>query len=169
MAVQDIIQFNQYLHLQNRTLDIYGQPCTIFIPDNYKVLGYEDSSIEKADTTGVNYLGCHWRKVKTTCWLDFSVEKSVLYRWNFFPEDQDSLIFGLFKVNADIRDECFIRTTVPGQTSIWGDVLLKIINMKDRGMFQTLHRAHFLRAYVSNELNELFQGMIDDPEGWEAF
>ena len=167
MSVQSLFDYNAFLEIQNRTLEIYQQPCTIFIPYQYKTVGYEDLTIAQADSTGVPYLGNAWRKFQSVCWLDFAPSKSVFYRFNFFPDDSDELIFGLFAVNSAIREEAFVRTCVPGQVSVWGDMLLKVVSIKDKGMFQTLERVHFLRPYVSEEIHNLTSQLIADREGWE--
>jgi hypothetical protein len=166
MGIENLFSYNALLELQDKTLEIYPQPCTIFIPDNFKTLGYEDSSIDKSDSTGVNWLGCHWQKLRTSCWIEFAIKKQVFYHFNWFPNASDELVMALFKIDSRIRDDCFVRTKIPGQVSVWGDQLFKCVKIMDDGKFQTLKRTHFLRSYVSNELTQLFDNLMKNEEDW---
>lgn len=166
MAVESLVGYNRMFAMQNRTLAIYGQPATVFVPDQWRSLGYEDMTPAESDSTGVDYLGTTWKKQRTTCWIEFHVKKSVLYHFNYFPDGQEELTSALFRTGSQIRDGCFVRTSVPGQVSIWGDVLFHVVKIFDEGLFKTLKRTVFMRPYAGKELYDLFSREMAEAGGW---
>lgn len=158
MSVEAYESYNLTSSYNDKQLKIWGQPCTVFIPNNLREMGYEDQKPDELkESTGVDKVGTVFTRINTRCHINFSVSKSVFYHFNWFPEDAEKLCLAYFPTNAVITAEAYVRTAQVAQTSKWGDMIFKIVDIKDDGVFQTLRRNYFLRPVSSAELNNLLQ------------
>ena len=158
MGVKEFLSWEQYIHYMDRQLEIFGQPCTIFTPERQIALGYEDtdySEIDKMNTDKV--LGNKYHKSQSRIWINFDPKKSVFYHFNFFPEDGTELYLAFMSSSSLVKENDYIRTTIPEATSIWGDLILQVRKIEDTGISQVLQRAYFLKptnnADLYKELN----------------
>lgn len=146
MGFEGLYGYNVTQLYFDRQLDIWGEPCTVYIPDSRLSIGDEDLPPEMlAAETGVADVGTRYMRVNTKCFINFQVTRSVLYHFNWFPEDADELAQAFFPFNDVIREDSFIRTAQNGHLSKYGDLVFKIVEIKDDGVYQTLKRIYFCR------------------------
>lgn len=153
MGVENFLNYESYIQLQNKQLEIWGQNCTIFVPENITNLGYENvtrSETDKMDADSI--LSNQYRKQTGRIWINFKIEKKVFYKFNYFPEDGEELVVAFMDSSVQIRENSYIRTTVPGTTSIWGDLIFEVVHIQDIGLAQVLQRVYFLKATNNQEL-----------------
>ena len=158
MSVENFLNYEAYIKFMDRQLSIFGQPCSIYSPSNRTALGYEDtrpSDIDKIDSDKV--LGNSYSRTEGRIWINFTVNKSVYYRFNYFPEDGEELCTAFINSESTLREGDYIRTAIPGATSIWGSLLLQVRKIQDVGLIQVLQRIYFLKptnnADLEKELN----------------
>ena len=154
MSIENFLNYNQYIELQNRQLKIWGQRCTIYIPKNITNLGYEntkESEIAIMDSDKI--LANSFDKFESRIWINFNPSKNVFYKFNYFPEDQEELSTAVMNSNSVVRENAYIRTAVPGQTSIWGDMIFTVEHTVDNGIGKTLERIYFLKPTSNADLH----------------
>ena len=154
MAIADFLGYEEYIRYMDSQLEIWGQPCTIYTPTRQIALGYEDTNereIVKMDSDQV--LSNEYNKFETRCWINFTIEKKVFYRLNWFPEDSEELCMAVFDSNCPVKENDYIRTAIPEATSIWGDMIFEVKYIKDIGLSQVLQRMYFLKPTNNADLH----------------
>jgi len=155
MSIENFINYEEYIRLQDRQLEIWGQPCSIYSPTNKTALGYEDTTytaIDKMDSDKV--LGNTYIRNEGRIWINFTVNKSVYYRMNWFPEENEELCMAFINSSSTLKENDYIRTAVPGATSIWGDMIFSVRKIVDVGLIQVLQRIYFLKPTNNADLNK---------------
>ncbi len=155
MSVENFLQYDAYAEYMDRQVEIFGQPCTIFTPERKIALGYEDTTyneIEKRDSDKV--LGNKYHKYESRIWINFTVSKSVYYHFNWFPDDADELCTAFIKSDVPLHENDYVRTAIPGATSVWGDMIFVVAAIKDDGLIQVLKRTYFLKPTNNNDLKK---------------
>lgn len=156
MGVQDFLNYNSYIQLQNKQLEIWGQSCTVYVPENLTNLGYEnvkESEVDKMNSDKV--LANKYSKREMRIWINFTVSKNIFYKFNWFPEDSDELCTAFMNSNSFVRENAYIRTAIPGQTSIWGDMIFQVVKIQDMGIGETLQRMYFLKPTANADLQKV--------------
>lgn len=154
MSVKRYLEYENYIELQNRQLEIFGQPCTVYSPTRKNALGYENtnpSEIEKMDSDKV--LSNTYIKKESRIWINFTVSKSVYYKKNWFPEEGEELCQAFLNSNSPVKEGDYIRTATPKCTSIWGDMLLVVRKILDSGIGNVLQREYFLKPCANKDLH----------------
>jgi hypothetical protein len=155
--VDALINYDYFSTVMDSSLNIYGQPCSVWVPRQQVTLGYEDlgSWVEKA--TGVKDIANTFQPFRSKVWVEFTVKKGVFYRYNLNPEDEEnkSLVRAFLPSNSLVREGAFIRTMLPGAVSIWGDLIFYVVKPVDEGVFKPLVRNYFVRPVASEELHRL--------------
>lgn len=155
MSVDNFLKYEAYINLQNRQLEKWGQPCIIYSPQRKTNLGYEDtnpSEINKMNSDEV--LGNLYNKKESRIWINFTIPKSVFYKFNWFPEDSEELCMAFLNSDSPCNADDFIRTAVPGCTSIWGDMIFKVVKIQDIGLSQVLQRTYFLKPTANADIQK---------------
>lgn len=153
MSIENFLNYESYIQLQDRNLEIWGQPCMIFSPERKTALGYEDTDynqIDKMDSDKV--LGNVYHKQEGRIWINFTIPKSTFYKHNWFPDDSEELCMAVLKSDSPIQENDYIRTAIPGCTSIWGDMLFEVRKIIDTGLGQVLQRQYFLKPTANADL-----------------
>jgi hypothetical protein len=165
MSVDDLINYDFLAKLNDKSLDIYGQPATLFIPKQQNTLGYEDLGAWVESLTGVKDIANSFTMFQAKVWVDFSIKRGVYYHYNLNPDDPDNrdLVMACLPTNSVVHEGSFLRTAVSSGASIWGDLIFSVVKIVDEGQFKTLKRTYFMRPVVSEELHRLldpakFQG-----------
>lgn len=154
MSVENFLNYSAYIQLQNRQLEIWGQPCTIYVPKNITNLGYENVRAEEVEAMNSDkVLANSYSKLETRIWINFTPNKNVFYKFNYFPTDQEELCTAVMKSTSEVRENSYVRTALPSQTSIWGDMIFQVVNIKDSGIGKTLERIYFLRPTANADLH----------------
>lgn len=154
MSIENLLNYSAYIQLQNKQLKIWGQPCSIYVPENITNLGYEntkESEVEKMNSDKI--LANSYTKHESRIWINFSPSKSVFYKFNYFPDDSEELSTAVMEANSFVRENSYIRTAIPGQVSIWGSLLFKVVKLFDNGIGQTLERIYFLKPTANADLH----------------
>lgn len=155
MSISNFLQYEHYINLQNKQLEKWGQLCTVYHPDKKINLGYEDTNLSETNEMNVDgVLSTKYTKSQTKVWINFNIEKSVFYRFNWFPEDSDELCQAFFDSSSQVREGDYIRTAIPETTSIWGDMIFSVEKIKDKGLGQVLERIYFLRPTNNLDLQK---------------
>ena len=155
MSIEKFINYEEYIKLQDRQLEIWGQPCSIYSPTNKTALGYEDTTytaIDKIDSDKV--LGNTYIRNEGRIWINFTVNKSVYYRMNWFPEENEELCMAFINSSSTLKENEYIRTAVPGATSIWGSLIFSVRKIVDVGLIQVLQRIYFLKPTNNADLHK---------------
>jgi hypothetical protein len=157
MSVDDLIGYDALIQITNKSLDIYGQPASIWVPKRQDTLGYEDLGKWVEKFTGVKDIANEYQPFRGKVWVEFNVKRGVFYHFNLNPDDEDNrqLVQAFLPANSIVREGSFIRTAVPDGVSIWGDLIFSVVKVVDEGQFKTLKRTYFMRPVVSEELNNL--------------
>jgi hypothetical protein len=157
MSVNDLLEYNAIVQLVDRSLDIYGQPSTVWVPKRQDTLGYEDLGKWVESLTGVKDIANAFTPFRMKVWIEFHIKRSVYYHFNLNPEDPDNkeLVMAFLPSNSVVREGAFVRTAVPSGASVWGDLLFSVVRPVDEGQFKTLKRTYFMRPVVSAELHRL--------------
>jgi hypothetical protein len=165
VSVEDLISYDVISQIIDKSLAIYGQPVTVFVPKRQDTLGYEDLGAWIESLTGVKDISNSFTMFQANVWIEFNIKRGVYYHFNLNPEDADNkeLVMAYLPTNSVVREGAFIRTAVPSGASVWGDLIFSVVRVVDEGQFKTLKRAYFLRPVVSEELRDLldpvkFQG-----------
>jgi hypothetical protein len=143
---EGLTQYEAYSKMQLEHLRIYGQPCTVMVPDKNISVGYENVS---GTEFSVNY-----EQHFMTCWIEWAVPRSVLYRFNYFPDEQEDLTLGFFSEPDLVLEDSFIRTAQIENLSIWGDIYLRVVKIQDEGKFKSLKRLWFMRVMPAQDVHE---------------
>lgn len=158
MSIENFLNYEAYIQLQDKQLEIWGQPCMIFNPERKIALGYEDtdySQIDKMNSDKV--LGNKYHKTPGRIWINFTIPKSVFYKFNWFPDDAEELCMAVLNSESPVHENDYIRTALPEATSIWGDMIFEVRKIVDTGKAQVLQRQYFLKptsnADLQKELN----------------
>lgn len=154
MSIENFLNYKAYIELQNRQLQVWGQRCTIYAPKNITNLGYENVKISEVEAMNSDeILANSYDKYESRIWINFNPSKSVFYKFNYFPDDAEELSTAFMKSNSFTRENAYIRTAVPGQVSIWGDMIFKVCKLFDGGIGQTLERIYFLKPTANADLH----------------
>jgi hypothetical protein len=155
MGVAEFLNYEAYINLQNKQLEIWGQPCTIYSPLNKTALGYENTNfdeIEKMDSDKV--LGNRFEKRESRIWVNFTVPKKIYYKFNWFPEEGEELCMAFLNSENPVREGDYIRTSTTEATSIWGSMLFSVKRIQDTGLAQVLERVYFLKPTANADLQK---------------
>jgi len=155
MSVENFLNYEAYIKLQDRQLEIFGQPCSFYSPTNKINLGYEDTTpntVNKMDSDPV--LGNKYIRTEGRIWINFTVNKSVYYRYNWFPDENEELCMAFVNSSSTLREGDYVRTAIPGCTSIWGDTVLVVKKIIDTGLAQVLQRVYFLKPTGNLDLHK---------------
>lgn len=153
MSVENFLNYEAYVKFMDRQVSIFGQPASFYSPTNKTALGYEDtrpSDIDKLDSDKV--LGNQYKRTEGRIWINFTVNKSVFYRFNYFPEDSEELCTAFVNSESTLREGDYIRTATPEATSIWGSMLFSVRKIQDVGFSQVLQRIYFLKPTNNADL-----------------
>ena len=153
MSVENFLKYEAYIKLQDKQLRIWGQPCMIFSPERKVALGYEDTNyteINKMDSDKV--LGNIYHKHPSRIWINFTIPKSVFYKFNWFPEEGEELCMAVMNSDSKVRENDYVRTSLPEATSIWGDMIFEVKKIQDVGLSQVLQRIYFLKPTANADL-----------------
>lgn len=155
MSIENFLGYESYINLMDKQLEIWGQPAMVFSPSNQTALGYEDvtqAEVEKLNVDKV--LANKYSKFPTRIWINFTVEKKIFYKLNWFPEDGEELCMAVLKSDSPVKENDYIRTALPEATSIWGDMLFEVKYAKDLGIGQVLKRLYFLKPTNNADLHK---------------
>ena len=155
MSVENWLNYDSYITYQDKQIEIFGQPCTVYHPERKIALGYEDtnySEIKEMDSDKV--LGNIYHKTENRIWINFNVKKNVFYRFNWFPDDSDELCMAVMKSDSVVKEDDYIRTAIPGATSIWGDMIFNVVKIFDEGIANVLRRTYFLKPTNNADLQK---------------
>ena len=157
MGYEALVNYDFMLRLQDKSLEIVGQPCSIWVPRQQITLGYEDLGKWVEQWTGVSNIANSFEGYRARVWIEFNIKRGVYYHFNLNPEDEDNkqLVMAYLPMNSLVREGAFIRTAIAGGASVWGDMIFSVVRIVDEGQFKTLRRTYFLRPVVSAELNRL--------------
>lgn len=155
MSVENWLGYEQYISYMDKQLAIFGQPCTIYSPERKIALGYEDTTYDEVDRMNSDkVLGNLYHKSQSRIWINFTIEKKVFYKFNWFPEDGEELCMAVLNSENPAKENDYIRTAIPGATSIWGDMLFEIKYCKDSGLANVLQRFYFLKPTNNADLQK---------------
>lgn len=155
MSVENWLNYESYIEYQNKQLNIFGQPCSVFSPERKVALGYEDtnySEIERMDSDKV--LGNVYHKSQGRIWINFTVKKSTYYRHNWFPDDGDELCMAVMNSDSTVKEGDYIVTAIPGATSIWGTMYFSVVKIFDEGLANVLQRTYMLKPTNNADLEK---------------
>lgn len=155
MGIESLINYDAYLNYVSSAVDIFGQHISFFNPNRQDMYGYENLDQAKQEATGVLNIATSYSPFKTKAFIDFTLRKSVMHHFNWYPENSDQLCTMWCHPNEFINQETIIRTSIPGQTSVWGDMLFSVYRIFDNGMYKTLSRFYILTPIASRELSDL--------------
>ena len=155
MSVENWLGYEQYISYMDKQLSIFGQPCTVYSPERKIALGYEDTTYSEIDKMNSDkVLGNKYHKSQTRIWINFTIEKKVFYRLNWFPEDGEELCMAVLNSESPVKENDYVRTAIPGATSIWGDMLFEVRYAKDLGLANVLQRLYFLKPTNNADLQK---------------
>lgn len=155
MSVANFLNYEAYINLQNRQLEIWGQPCSVYSPSNKTALGYENTNLSEVEMMGSDkVLANRFSRSESRIWINFTISKSVYYRFNWFPEDSEELCMAFLNSESQVREGDYIRTAIPEATSIWGDMIFSVKKIQDTGLAQVLQRVYFLKPTNNADLNK---------------
>lgn len=157
MSIENLLNYENYIEYMDRQLEIWGQPCMVFSPERKIALGYEDTDYNEIDRMNTDkVLGNKYHKAPGRIWINFTIQKSVFYRFNWFPEDGEELCMAVLNSESPVKENDYIRTAIPEATSIYGDMILQVRKIQDVGLAQVLQRFYFLKPTANADLhNEL--------------
>lgn len=158
MGVAEFLNYEAYINLQNKQLEIFGQPCTIYSPLNKTALGYENTNFSEIEAMNFDkVLGNRFEKRESRIWINFTIPKSTFYRHNWFPDDREELCLAFLNSENPVKEGDYIRTATTEATSIWGSMLFSVRKIVDDGLANVLQRSYFLKptnnADLQKELN----------------
>ena len=129
---------------QEDEIRIFGAPVSLFLPKNRSMQGYE----LELNPTLDSFVQDHAK-----CFIDWSPKRSVFYRFNWFPDGQDSLVAVTFSPQTTMVADALIRTVDQlGNEGPYGDVLLKVVKLFDVGKYQVLSRVCFAKVLNDEQL-----------------
>ena len=154
MSIENYLSYEAFISYMDKQLSIWGQPCTVYSPERKIALGYEDTTydeIDKMDSDKV--LGNIYYKSTARLWINFTIPKSVFFRFNWFPQDGEELCMAVITSDSTIKENDYIRTAIPEATSIWGDMVFEVRKIQDIGVAQVLQRLYFLKPTNNADLH----------------
>lgn len=155
MGVAEFLNYEAYINLQNKQLEIWGQPCSIYAPSNKTALGYENTNYSETEMMNVDkVLSNKFSKTEGRIWINFTIPKSVFYKFNWFPEDGEELCMAFLNSESQVREGDYIRTATTEATSIWGNMIFSVKKIQDVGLAQVLQRIYFLKPTANADLHK---------------
>ena len=73
---------------------------------------------------------------------------------NWFPEENEELCMAFINSSSTLKENDYIRTAVPGATSIWGSLIFSVRKIVDVGLIQVLQRVYFLKPTNNADLEK---------------
>ena len=154
MSVENFLNYESYIEYMNKQLEIWGQPCSIFSPERKVALGYEDTNYSEIDRMHSDkVLGNIYHKSQARIWINFTVTKSIYYKFNWFPNEGEELCMAVLNSESPVNEHDYIRTAIPEATSIFGDLLFEVRKIQDVGLAQVLQRFYFLKPTNNADLH----------------
>ena len=155
MGVAEFLNYEAYINLQNKQLEIWGQPCTIYAPLNKTALGYENTNFSEIEMMNSDkVLGNRFEKRLSRIWINFTIPKKVFYHFNWFPEDGEELCLAFLNSESQVREGDYVRTATTEATSIWGNMIFSVKKIQDDGLANVLQRSYFLKPTNNADLNK---------------
>ncbi len=154
MAIEDLINYNASLRYFESGVGIFGQRISFFTPDRKNLYGHENIDKIKEEATGVPSISTSYKAYSIKGFIDFTLRKSIMHHFNWFPEDTDQICVLVTTPTSLITVDSYIRTSVIEGVSVWGDTTFSIRKIFDDGMYKILSRFYMLVPIVSRELNE---------------
>ena len=155
MSVENFLNYESYIKYMDKQVAIWGQPATMYVPNRSSNLGYEDTSKLETDRMGADEsLSTQYEKKRIRIWINFTIPKKVFYKFNWFPDEADELCMAFTNSDSELKENDYVRTAVPEATSIWGDMIFKVVKVQDTGLSQVLQRAYFLKPAQNADLNK---------------
>ena len=155
MGVAEFLNYEAYINLQNKQLEIFGQPCTIYTPLNKTALGYENTNFSEIEMMNSDkVLGNRFGKRESRIWINFTIPKSTFYRHNWFPDDGEELCLAFLNSENPVKEGDYIRTATTEATSIWGSMLFSVRKIVDDGLANVLQRSYFLKPTANADLQK---------------
>lgn len=153
MGVAEFLNYEAYINLQNKQLEIWGQPCSIYAPSNKTALGYENTNYSETEMMNVDkVLSNKFSKTEGRIWINFTIPKSTFYRHNWFPDDSEELCMAVLNSDSVVREDDYIVTATPQATSIWGKMYFEVRKIIDEGLANVLQRIYFLKPLQNADL-----------------
>ena len=159
--IQNLFTYEATAQLVDRTLDIYGQPCTLYRPNRNNMLGFEDKpNLDKE--TGVAGVSQRYAPFPSRCWIEFAPKRATFYRFNLNPdaEDNKDLLTCLLPLDTPAREGWHVMTAIDGHLSVWGRLYFSVVKIMEEGRFRTLKRTYFIRLEAADELAQLLGGPV---------
>ena len=155
MSVEKFLSYEAYINLQDKQLEIFGQPCTVYAPANKTALGYENTNFSETEMMNVDkVLSNKFSKAEGRIWINFTIPKSVYYKFNWFPDDGEELCMAFLNSESQVREGDYIRTATTEATSIWGNMIFSVKKIQDVGLAQVLQRIYFLKPTANVDLHK---------------
>lgn len=155
MSIENLLNYENYIHYMDKQLEIWGQPVMIYSPERKIALGYEDTNYNEIDRMNSDeVLGNVYHKTPGRIWINFTIQKQVFYKFNWFPEDGEELCMAVINSECPVKENDYIRTALPGATSIYGDMILQVRKIQDIGLAQVLQRLYFLKPTNNADLQK---------------
>ncbi len=155
MAIEDLINYNASLDYFKSGVEIFGQRISFFVPNHLKMHGNENIDKIKEEATGVPNIATSYKAYSIKGFIDFNLRKSVMFHFNWFPEDADQVCVLVTAPTSLITIDSYVRTSVLEGNSVWGDSVFTIRKIFDDGMYKILSRFYMMVPIVSKELNEV--------------
>jgi len=164
VSIQDLMEYDASACIGDATLEIYGQPCTLFAPKSQKMLGYENLGKELETWTGVQDIASSYTPFSAKVWVEFNPQRSVFWHFNLNPDDPDNkeLLTAILPFNSTVREGWLLATALNGKLSVWGKMFFSVAKIKEEGKFQTLRRTYFLRPLATQELVDLLDKYVSE-------
>jgi hypothetical protein len=143
-GIQGLMKFNATFKQQEEEIRIFGIPVTLYSPLNRSMQGYELELNPTLDSYKVDH---------PKCFIDWAPKRSTFYRFNWFPEGQESLVAVTFSPQVAVFADALIRTADQlGNESPYGDIILKVVKFFDVGKYQVLSRVCFAKVMNDEQL-----------------
>jgi len=146
MAFHSMFDYTAARNVQDRSIEIYGAPCTVFKPKDGKPLvmqGYENLS--------------EMDQFSSKVFVDFHPKRRVFYHFNWFPEGDTQVTMGFFTLSTPVAADWFIRTKTMEQVSPYGDILFRVVYVVDDGKYKALKRTVFMTAISDRTMYEFMK------------
>jgi len=155
MSVENFLNYEAFINYMDKQLSIWGQPATVFSPERKIALGYEDTGYNEIDRMNSDkVLGNKYHKEPCRIWINFTIPKSVFYKFNWFPQENEELCMAVLNSDSPIKENDYIRTAIPEATSIYGDMIFQVRKIQDVGLAQVLQRLYFLKPTANADLHK---------------
>lgn len=154
-GIDSLVAYDAYLNYIRSAINIFGQQISFFVPNRESFYGYENIDKAKEEATGVPNIATSYKAYQTKAFIDFTLCRSIMNRFSWFPEDSDKYCILYTTPNDLITQETIVRTSTPGDISSWGDMMFSVYRIFDDGLYKTLSRSIILVPISSQELNVL--------------